>query len=190
MLLSRSDEHEASTQYVNEALKKGYLTIYLPINGSNTNNSSASSQSKIALPESMEHEENMIPGNLMTFDTQTFYNFAMAGDLQPFEELKVLIEEAIEEKKVASKRNDEEELIVVVVAGVAAELNRNEKFEECINVEKWWQKTHSEWLQKGLKVTTICPHLIPKIDKDEFTQYKEAISSLHEIVVESGSEWL
>jgi hypothetical protein len=44
MLLSRGDEQEASTQYINEALKKGYLTIYLPINGSN-NNSSASSLS-------------------------------------------------------------------------------------------------------------------------------------------------
>jgi hypothetical protein len=108
--------------------------------------------------------------------------------LQPFEELKVLIEEGIEEKRIASKRNDEE-LIVVVVAGVAAELNRNEKFDECINVEKWWQKTHSEWLQKGLKVTVICPHLIPKLDKSEFMHYKQAISSLHDIVVDSyGSE--
>jgi hypothetical protein len=130
-------------------------------------------------------------GNLLTLDTRTFYNFALAGDLQPFEELKVLIEEAIEEKKTGSERNDEEEPIVVVVAGVAAELNRNEKFDECINVEKWWQKTHSEWLQKGLKVTVICPHLIPKLDKTEFMHYKQAISSLHDIVVDSsGSEWL
>jgi hypothetical protein len=190
MLLSRGDEQEASTQYINEALKKGYLTIYLPINGSN-NNSSASSLSKIVLPGSIEYEENMNRGNLLTLDTRTFYNFALAGDLQPFEELKVLIEEAIEEKKIASERNDEEEPIVVVVAGVAAELNRNEKFDECINVEKWWQKTHSEWLQKGLKVTVICPHLIPKLDKTEFMHYKQAISSLHDIVVDSsGSEWL
>jgi hypothetical protein len=190
MLLSRGDEQEASTQYINEALKKGYLTIYLPINGSN-NNSSASSLSKIVSPGSIEYEENMNRGNLLTLDTRTFYNFALAGDLQPFEELKVLIEEAIEEKKIASERNDEEEPIVLVVAGVAAELNRNEKFDECINVEKWWQKTHSEWLQKGLKVTVICPHLIPKLDKTEFMHYKQAISSLHDIVVDSsGSEWL
>jgi hypothetical protein len=190
MLLSRGDEQEASTQYINEALKKGYLTIYLPINRSN-NNSSASSLSKIVLPGSIEYEENMNRGNLLTLDTRTFYNFALAGDLQPFEELKVLIEEAIEEKKIASERNDEEEPIVLVVAGVAAELNRNEKFDECFNVEKWWQKTHSEWLQKGLKVTVICPHLIPKLDKTEFMHYKQAISSLHDIVVDSsGSERL
>ena len=188
MLLYHTDEEDAVTKYVNEALKKGYLTIYLPINGSN-NNSSASSPSKIVLPESIESEENMNQGNLLTFETRTFYNFALAGDLQPFEELKVLIEEAIEEKRISSKRNDEE-LIVVVVTGVAAELNRNEKFDECINVEKWWQKTHSEWLQKGLKVTVICPHLIPKLDKTEFMHYKQAISSLHDIVLDSGSQRL
>jgi hypothetical protein len=56
---------------------------------------------------------------------------------------------------------------VVVVAEVTAELNRNEKFDECINLEKWWQRTHSEWLWKGLKVTVICPHLIPKLDKSD-----------------------
>jgi hypothetical protein len=32
---------------------------------------------------------------------------------------------------------NEEEVSVVVVAGVAAELNRNEKFDECIKVEEW-----------------------------------------------------
>jgi len=191
MLISNSDEQDAAAKYVNEALKKGYLTIYLPINGSNNNNNSSSSShlSKIVLPENIEYEENMNRGNLLTFDTRTFYNFALAGDLQPFEELKVLIEEAIEEKRIASKRrNDEEEPIAVVVGEVAAELNRNEKFDECINVEKWWQRTHSEWLDKGLKVTVVCPHLIPKLDKSEFMHYKQAISSLHDIVVEeSGS---
>ena len=190
ILLSRSDEQAAGTEYINKALKKGFLTIYLPINGANNNinNNGASKLSKIVMPESIDNEENMKLGNILTLDTQTFYNFALAGDLHPFEELKVLIEEAIEEKRTASKRNDEEELIVVVVTGVAAELNRNEKFDECINVERWWQKTHSEWLQKGLKVTVICPHLIPKLDKSEFMHYKKAISSLHDIVVESGSE--
>jgi len=187
MLLYHTDEEDAVTKYVNEALKKGYLTIYLPINGADNNNS-ASRLSKIALSENIHYEENMNRGNLLTFDTKTFYNFALAGNLQPFEELKVLIEEAIDER-IASKRNVAiEELIVVVVAGVAAELNRNEKFDECINVEKWWQKTHSEWLQKGLRVTVICPHLIPKLDKSEFMHYKQAISSLHRIVVESESK--
>src|SRR3712207_9582883 len=80
-----------------------------------------------------------LPIYLLTFDTGTFYNFALAGNLQPFEELKVLIEEAIEEKRILSKKKEvnDEEVSVVVVAGVAAELNRNEKFDECVKVEEW-----------------------------------------------------
>jgi hypothetical protein len=183
MLLYSSDEDNAATKYVNEALKKGYLTIYISINGDT---------SKIAPLESIDYEENVNQANLLTFDTRTFYKFALAGNLEPFEELKVLLEEAIREKRIAYKRNEdddeEEELNVVVVAGVAAELNRNEKFDECIKLEKWCQDTHSEWLQKGLKVTVICPHLNPKLGKGEFAHYKQAISSLHEIVVESPSE--
>lgn len=190
MLLCRGDEENAVTKYLSEALRRGYLTVYLPLTTNNNNNNS-SPLSKIALSESMDYKENMNQGNLLTFDTRTFYNFALAGNLQPFEELKVLIEEAIEEKQILSKKkmaNEEDEVSVVVVAGVAAELNRNEKFDECIKVEEWWQKTHSEWLHKGLKVSIICHHLIPKLNKDEFTHYREAIASLHEIVVESSTE--
>src|SRR3712207_8964370 len=47
-----------------------------------------------------------LPIYLLTFDTGTFYNFALAGNLQPFEELKVLIEEAIEEKRILSKKKE------------------------------------------------------------------------------------
>ena len=82
---------------------------------------------------------------------------------------------------------NEKEVRVVVVDGVAAELNSNEKFDVCIKVEEWWQKTHSEWLHKGLNVAIICPHLIPKLNKHEFTHYRQAIS-LHEIVLGSGTE--
>jgi hypothetical protein len=189
MILHRSDEENEVTKYVSEALRNGYLTVYLPLTGSNNNNYS-SDLSKITLAEDREYEENMNRGNLLTFDTGTFYTFALAGNLQPFEELKVLIEEAIEEKQILSKKKmaNEEEVSVVVVAGVAAELNRNEKFDECIKVEEWWQKTHSEWLHKGLKVAIMCPHLIPKLDKGQFMHYKQAISSFHDTVVESGSE--
>jgi hypothetical protein len=184
MLLYSSDEDNAATKYVSEALKKGCLTVYLSITGDNNNN--ASHASEMASLERIDYEENVNRGNLLTIDMRTFYNFALAGDLQPFEELKVLIEEAIEER-ISSKGNyDDDE--VIVVAEVAAELIRNEKFNECIAVEKWWQTTRSEWLYKGLKVTIICPHLSPILDKSEFMHYKHALSSLHEIVVESESK--
>jgi hypothetical protein len=170
MVLYRSDDQDAATSYVNEALNRGYVTVYLPITSS--------------LSESFDYEENVNRGNLLTFSTGTFYGFAVAGDMQPFEELKVLIEEAIEEKRIASKRNDKnEEAIVVLVVGVAAELLRNGKVDEAVKLEKWWQETHFEWLHKGLKVNIICPHLSLTFDRGEFMQFKQVISSLHDVVV-------
>ena len=86
MLLCSGDEYNAVTKYVNEALKKGCLTVYLPTNGDNNNN--ASHTPEMASSESIGYEENVNCGNLLTFDTRTFYNFALAGNLEPFEELK------------------------------------------------------------------------------------------------------
>ncbi len=55
--------------------------------------------------------------------------------MQPFEELKVLLEEAIRER-IASSKNDE----VTVVSGIAGTLATNQKLDESINLEEWWEK--------------------------------------------------
>jgi hypothetical protein len=82
MLLNPSnDEHDAATKYVNEALNRGYLTVCLPINGDHNNKLQTS---KIAISESINYEENMNRGNLLTLDTRTFYNLALAGDFATF----------------------------------------------------------------------------------------------------------
>jgi hypothetical protein len=83
----------------------------------------------------------------------------------------------------------EEEAIVVLVVGVAAELASHGKFYESIMLEEWWHKTHSEWLQKDLKVNIICPHSNSILYKSELMHHKQALSLLHDIVVdESGSQ--
>jgi hypothetical protein len=129
--------------------------------------------------EIIDYEEHVNRGNLLTLDIRSFYNFALAGNMQPFEELKIMLEEAIKER-ITSKRNDE----IILVIGVAGELAKNQKFDESINLEKWWQKTYSKWLQKGLKVTIICLHPSPILDKSQFMHYKQTISSLHDIIVD------
>jgi hypothetical protein len=174
MLLYSNDEDKAPTKYVNEGLSRGHLTIYVPINTDNN----ASHMSKMA-SGIVNYEDDVNRGNLLTLDTRSFYNFALAGDLQPLEELKIMLENAIKER-IAFEKNDE----VIVVVGIAAGLARNQKFDESINIESWWQKTHSEWLQKGLKVTIICPHSSAMLDKSQFVDYKQAISSLHDITLD------
>ena len=131
------------------------------------------------ISEIIDYNENVNRGNLLTLDIRSFYNFELAGNLEPFEDLKTMVEEAIKER-IASKSNDE----IILVIGVVGGLAENQKFDECLNVEKWWQRTHSEWLQKGLKITIICPHSSPILDKNQFIHYKQTISSLHDITLD------
>jgi predicted house-cleaning noncanonical NTP pyrophosphatase (MazG superfamily) len=173
---SNDDEDKAAAKYVNEGLKRGYLTVYLPINVHNIPH-----ESKI-VSEIMDYEENVNRGNLLTLDIRSFYNFALAGNMQPFDELKTMLEEAIKER-IVSKSSDE----IILVMGVVGGLAENQKFDECLNLERWWQKTHSEWLQKGLKVTIMCPHPSQILDKNQFMHYKQTISSLHDITLDAIS---
>ena len=47
----------------------------------------------------------------------------------------MLLEEAIRER-IASSKNDE----VTVVSGIAGTLATNQKLDESINLEEWWEK--------------------------------------------------
>ena len=173
MLLYSSEEDNAAAKYVNEGLKRGCLTVYVPIS-----TYGSSHLSKI-VSEIINYKDNVNRGNLLTLDIRSFYNFVLAGNTQPFEELKILLEDAIKER-IASEKNDE----VIFVSGIAGTLATNQKFDESINAERWWQKTHSEWLQKGLKVSMICLHPSSILNKNQFMHYKQAISSLHDITLD------
>jgi hypothetical protein len=177
MLLYSSDhgEDKAVAKYVNEALKRGHLTVYIPINASNKRSHISDLASEI-----IHYEENVSRGNLLTFDIRSFYNQALSENLQPLEELKIVLEEAIKERIAYGKKDDE----IILVVCIADKLIRNEKFDQSISIEKWWQKIHSEWLQKDLKVTLICPHPSPILDKSQFMDYKQAMSSLHDITLD------
>ncbi len=178
VLFSPDDNNKTAAKYVNEALRRGQLTVYVPVNTDNNTSHISEMESKI-----INYEDNVNHGNLLTLDIRSFYNFVLDGNVQPFEELKMLLEEAIRER-IASNKNDD----VTFVSGIAGTLATNQRFDESINAEKWWQKTHSEWLQKGLKVTMICSHPSTIFDKSQFTHYKQAMSSLHDdIMVDARS---
>ncbi len=69
---------------------------------SDKTNSNAAHISEIE-SEIINYEENVNRGNLLTFDTKAFYNSALAGNVQSFEELKILLEEAVEERIASDK---------------------------------------------------------------------------------------
>jgi hypothetical protein len=178
LLLYSPDDDKSATKYVNEALRRGQLIVYVPVSTSDN----VSDISEIT-PEITNYEDNVNRGNLLIIDIRSFYNPVLAGNMQPFEELKILLEEAIRER-IASGKNDE----ITLVSGIGGKLSANLKFDQSINAEKWWQKTHSEWLQNGLKVTMICSHPGKILDKNQFMQYKQTISSLHHITLNPVSE--
>jgi hypothetical protein len=98
MLLYSNDDEKAPTKYVNEGLSRGHLTVCVLINTDNK----ASHMSKMA-SRIVNYEDDMNRGNLLTLDTRSFYNFELAVDLQPLEELKIMIEEAIQERIASEK---------------------------------------------------------------------------------------
>ena len=117
MLLYSNDQDKARTKYVNEGLSRGHLTVCVPINTDNK----ASHTYKMA-SQIVNYEDDVNRGNLLTLDIRSFYNFALAGDLQPLEELKIMREEEVIEERIASEKNDE----AIVVVGIAAGLARNQ----------------------------------------------------------------
>jgi hypothetical protein len=77
--------------------------VYIPIiNAGNDNN--ASDISEIIVSEIINYEHSVNHGNLLTFDIRSFYNQALSGSLQPLEELKIVLKEAIKERIACGKK--------------------------------------------------------------------------------------
>jgi hypothetical protein len=174
LLVYCSDKDErAPTKYVNEALSRGQLTVYVPLDAENRKENSTIRYSKMASKIS-NYQDNVNRGNLLTLDIQSFYNFVVDENMQPFEEMKILLEEAVKERIELGKSAE-----VTFVSGIGGTLAKNQKFEQCISAEKWWQKTHTEWLRNGIRATMICSHPSKIFDKREFMNYREAMSLTH-----------
>lgn len=145
-------------------------------------------------------DNNNNRGTLLTLHAETFYQSALNSNLEPFEELRVLLEEAREERtgftnnnntafassENSYSENNNDANRITIVGTIAGKLTQDRKFDQCIQVEKWWQKTHSDLLNKGLNVTVVCLHPSSVLDKDQFSQthHKQAISMLHDATIE------
>ena len=173
LLYDNEDQrNEVAINYINEGLRKEQLAIYASVNASD-----ASRMSKI-LPKIADYEEKKNQGNLLILSLRPFYTRALTGDLEPFKDLKALLEEIVKERIAAGKSGE-----VVVVADCADYLSRNEKFDECAYVERWWQDTHFEWVRNNLEITVICPHPSSVLDKNHFVHHKKLISRQHSLTI-------
>ncbi len=79
--------------------------MYVPVDTDSALGNSTVPMSKMVSGIS-NYEDNVNRGNLLTLDIRSFYNAISAGNVQPFEELKILLPEAIRER-ISSGKNDE-----------------------------------------------------------------------------------
>lgn len=174
MLLYDDDDERniSATDYINEGLRRNCFCIYASVHANDKLQMSKIS-SRIA-----NYKENIDNGNLLIVNFESFYKYSLSGDLSPFQDLKVLLEEIVQEK-IANGKSGE----VIAVADCADNLSRNKMFDECVRVERWWQDTHLEWIANNQKITVICPHPSSVLDKNPFINHKQMISRQHSLTI-------
>jgi hypothetical protein len=125
---------------------------------------------------------------LIILNLKPFYDSALAGDLTPFDEFYIQLQQEI-------KLNDKNG--VLIVADCADNLFRNKHFDQCDVVEKWWQDVYIKWLQPQEKtrgqdqnhvINVICPHSGSLLSRHPFDQHKHQLSHNHSIIIDIGSD--
>jgi hypothetical protein len=179
MLLYDTDEgrDESAADYINQALKRGQLAVYASVHANDTAHMDRIS-SKIP-----DFKVKIERGDLLIVRLRSFYERALIGDLEPFYDLKAILEAILEERVAAGKTAG-----AVVVADCAGTLSRDEKFDECIFVERWWHNTHSDWLEKNVRINVVCPYASAVFGQKPFMHHEQQISRLHSITVSTLSK--
>jgi hypothetical protein len=178
MLLYSSDQarDDAAVDYINRALEEEQLAVYASVETKDSVHMERIS-SKIT-----DYEKHVERGNLLIVRLQSFYKQVLVGSLEPFNDLKVILEEILQERIAGGKKGQ-----AVVVADCADMLSRKEKFDECLFVERWWQNTNLNWLEKNVKIDVVCPHPSSVLEQEPFTLHKRQISRLHSHTVDAIS---
>jgi CheY-like chemotaxis protein len=175
MLLCTDQEDcdSAEVEVISNALKAGQLCVYASVL-----NEGRSHLSKISsnISNFNQHTKN---GDLLIIDFNPFAESALHSDLTPFIELKERIEQTIAER-IRTGKSDK----VLLFAEAAGKLANNHHFEESIDLEKWWNGVHRDWLRKGLNVTIICPHAYSTLSAESTHNVRNNISHVHTLTLE------
>ncbi len=176
-----SDRELASIKYINQGLQEKQLCIYASVDAYYT-----SHLSKISW-QIKDYEQNIIKRNLIILNLKPFYDSSLAGDLTPFEEFYIQLQQ---ELKHRDGKNG-----VLIVADCADNLFRDKNFDQCNIVENWWQDVYIKWLQQQEKtraqnqnqiINVICPHSGSLLSKHPFDQHKDQLSHNHSIIIDTA----
>jgi signal transduction histidine kinase len=171
-----SERELASIHYINRGLREKQLCIYASIDAYNTSHLSKISR------QIKDYEENIIKRNLIILNLKPFYDSALVGDLTPFDEFYIQLQQ---ELKLNGKNG------VLIVADCADNLFRDKHFDQCNLVEKWWQAVYIKWLQQQDQnhiINVICPHSGSLLGRHPFDQHKHQLSHNHSIIIHIGSD--
>ena len=164
---------------INQGLKGGQLCIYASVNACDVSHLTKIS----SLIDS--YKENIEKRNLLIVNLKPFYDSALVGDLRPFNEFKIQLQEELEKREYNRKNKD-----VLIIADCADNLFINQHFDQCEMVENWWHDIYIRWLQQQEKeqrshFTVICPYSSSLLDKNPFSQHKHQISHNHSITIDT-----
>jgi CheY-like chemotaxis protein len=163
-----SNRDLVAINYINQGLSEKKLCIYASVSAYDISHlSKISSRIK-------NYEENIEKRNLFIVNLKPFYDSVLAGDLTPFEEFKVQLQQELKERDV------------LIVADCADNLFVNKHFDQCYRVEKWWQKNYIEWRRlRQNHITIICPHSGSLLSRHPFDHYERQISLNHTVTIDT-----
>ena len=160
---------------INEGLKNGCLCIYASLDIDNSKSISLidSLSSRI-----INYKANIQNENLKFINSKPYYESALKGDFIVFEKWKSELEYILY-KRLSEGKKDK----ILIFADAACCLSENRHFSECIDLEKWWQTSHSDWIKNNKNITVVCPHPNHAF-KDSEHYIKNKISALHDITID------
>jgi len=156
---------------INEGLKNGCLCIYASLD---LDNSKGISLIDDLSSKVINYEENTQKGNLRFINFKPYYESALKGDLKLFEKLKNELEYLLN-KRLSEGKKDK----ILVFADAACNLSETRNFNECIELEKWWQDVNIDWARNHKNITVVCPHP-NSVFKDSEQDIKNKIIGLHD----------
>jgi CheY-like chemotaxis protein len=170
MLLCKNQEdcNSAAIDTINEGLAAGYLCIYASILNGNKAHLDRFSSSVNNYAQYIED------GDLVIVDFFKYFELSLKSDLSSFNELKLRIESMISERM--SKGKSGKALIFAEAAGALSECRH---FDKSINLERWWENAHADWLKKMLNISIICPHPVSILNEECAIDAKKGIAVVH-----------
>jgi CheY-like chemotaxis protein len=170
----------ASAECINQGLKEKQLCVYASVNTHDK------SQLSNISSQITGYEENIRKRNLLLVDLKSFYDSALVGDLTPFKEFKMQLQQELVHRGTDNNKD------VLIIADCADNLFINQHFDKCEMVENWWHDIYG-WLQQQQQqqgkeqnhFTVICPYSVLLLRKSPFDQHKHQIAYNHNIAIDT-----